>query len=195
MTTHARTLGLATLVTAALLTFAGSAAATQLTSPAGTAYTGSLHTESQDEAVLHFFGSTFQCDGTVAGNVEQHGSGITVKGSITALTFSNCSAPIVTKTLKGGTVEIHPIAGTHIGTVTSTGYEIELTAFGIRCLYTTNNTHLGTLTGSDATGGTAVFDVSATLPRTGGSAFCPGQGGLWTGNYKVLTPDSLLVDA
>ena len=180
----------------ALLAFTGTASATQLTSPAGTTYTGSFHA-SDEAATIHTVLGSFSCAGTLAGNVEQHGSGIAVKGSITTLTFTACSIGVTVKALKTGTMEIHSIAGTNNGTVTLSGSEIEVffPQFGIRCLYSTSNTDIGTLTGSNITGATAAFDIAGTLAKSGGSVLCPNNGGTWTGKYKVSSPDNLLVDA
>ena len=197
MITHARTLGLSAIAGAALLAFAGTATATQLTSPAGTVYTGSVHAESSGSIGYDTPFGPFECtSGTLAGSIGQHGAGVTVKATVTAQSFTGCSPSVTVKPLKGGTMEIHHVAGSNNGTVTSSGYEIELffNQFGLRCVYSSNNTHVGTLTGSGVTGGTAVLDIAAALPRTGGTVLCPGQG-TWTGQYKITTPDSLLVDA
>lgn len=193
---HARTLKLAGIVAAAFLAFAGTASATQLTSPAGTTYTGSLHASSVGHAVYHNAFVTFECAGTLSSNIEQHGVGLTIKGSVSEFSYTACTNNITVKTLKKGTMEVHLIAGTDNGTVTSNGAEIEVffAQLGFRCIYSTINTHVGTLTSSKTTGGTAVLDVMASLPRTGGSVFCGSAPGGWTGTYKVSTPDSLFVD-
>ena len=65
---------------------------------------------------------------------------------------------------------------------------------GLHCVFTTNNTTIGTFTGSAKTGGTAVMDISGTIPRTGGKSgvFCGGNG-TWKGSYTVTNPDTLNV--
>src|SRR5215207_4314852 len=65
------------------------------------------------------------------------------------------------------TLELH-VSGTNEGTITSTGAEITLEAFGCHCIFGTNATDLGKFTGSAKTGGAATLDAVATIPRTAG---------------------------
>ena len=95
--------------------------------------------------------------------------------------------------LKNGFFEIHGL-GDATGTVTSTGAEIKIQTSGGECIYTTSNTDVGTLTGSNITNGTAYVDVnSAPIPRTCGSFLC-GSTAKWTGAYTIVAPDPLFVD-
>ncbi|HEX5990018.1 MAG TPA: hypothetical protein VFY75_07390, partial [Solirubrobacterales bacterium] len=92
------------------------------------------------------------------------------------------------------TLQIHS-TGKGNATVTWTGGEFTADGpFGIQCLYKTNATDIGTLTGSATTGATATLDLnSAIIPRTGDNVFC-GVAGELTGSYKVTSPDYLGVD-
>jgi hypothetical protein len=85
---------------------------------------------------------------------------------------------------KAGTLSVTWTSG-YNGTVTWSGAEIEKTnAIGVTCIYTTNNTHLGTLIG----GSSATLAInSVTIFRTGGSFFC-GTHDFWTGAYQTTGP-------
>ncbi|HEX5990298.1 MAG TPA: hypothetical protein VFY75_08815 [Solirubrobacterales bacterium] len=187
---YVKMLGLLAVAAAALMAFAGTASATQLTSPAGTNYTGEIKA-SAGLTELHGEAFSVNCKTSqVAGTVSQHGSGVTVKGSIATLDFSECSFPVTV--LANGSLEAHKPSGSSNGTLTSSEAKITIHGpFGINCLYETNGTDVGTLT----PGTTAKLDIDSSLiPRTGDSAFC-GAAGEWTGSYTVNTPDTLLIDA
>jgi hypothetical protein len=83
------------------------------------------------------------------------------------------------------------------GTLTSSGLEITITfpsPVTLDCIYTTNNTDIGTVTGSTSTGGAAVIGVSGKkLTRTGGSFFC-GSSVELTGSYTFISPNWIDVD-
>ncbi len=171
----------------ALAAFAGTASATVLTSPAGTAYTGTK--------IAHSTGLSITWAGecktsTWHETVESHGAAATAVSKVNSLTFSECGYPVTVP--KGGTIEVHGL-GNGNGTVTWSGAEIVVKSPIGDCTYTTKGTHMGTLTGSKNTGGTAVFDVDALVPRTGGSLVC-GATAEWRGTYVVQTPDYLDVD-
>ena len=187
------------LVAAALMALVGSASATVLTSPSGTVYTSTIKAESEGTTTLHnsSLGVSVSCKkSTVEGKVESHGTGVTVKGNVSSLTFSECGSDTVT-VLKAGSLEVHEKQGGNgYGTLTSLGAEITIknSATGVSCTYTTGaGTDIGTLTGSGSTNATLDIE-SATIPRTGDSILC-GSKGQWTGSYKVTTPSTLLVDA
>ncbi len=195
---YLKMLGLLAVAAAALMAFAGSAAATVATSPKGTVYTGKyVATSSNSE--LHGSFVTVKCGHSlVEGKVEQHGAGVTTKGPVTYLDFTECNYVVLIHS--AGTLEAHATAinGTNAdGTVTSNGAKIELQTSVGTCIFTTNSTDIGTgtLTSSDTTGGNAVLDVSsAKIPRTGGNFLC-GSSGTWTGSYTVTTPSTLYIDA
>lgn len=202
--------GLLAMAAAVLMAFAGSASAGIFTTEKdGPAWTGAVHATA-GETTLHG-AATITCNSsTVQGEITQHGSEVTGKGSITGLTFSECNAHVTVK--KAGTLEIHthsadPSGGTY-GIATSSGAEvsIQITSLGLTCVYTTNNTEVGTVTTSthqflthlmatetkepDIAITATIHINSAKIPRTEGSIFC-GSSGVWTGTYQITTPDYL----
>lgn len=193
---------LATVAVGALVLIgAGSAAATELTctSPPGTVVMCPSGTTVHEAPIGHTTFDTpsgsVQCNLTFVGSTTSTGGASqTVFGDFTSVVFSNCTGPIV-NLIKSGTFEYHGISGTHNALVTSKGQEITTEFIGTHCIYATNNTSLGTLTGSSSTGGTAILDISATIPRTGGrsGAFC-GSSSPLTGSMEVTTPDWFDVD-
>jgi hypothetical protein len=191
---YVKILGLLAVAAGAMMAFAGAASATVATSPAGTPYTGKIHATSVGHAILHGpLGIEVQCNSTVEGTISSHGAGVTVKGTISSLTFTNCTNGYAVSVLNKGSLEAHtdpadPAGTSGNGTLTSTGAEVTVsTPLGFNCLYKTNATDIGTLTGSKTTKGNAVLDITAAIPRSGHSAFCGGSGE-WTGSYKVNTP-------
>ena len=183
------------IASAVVLASTGTASATTLTSPSGTAYTGTIKSTA-GTTELHGEAFSVSCaTSTVEGKVETHGASVTVGGNIDSLVFASCNFPVTV--LKAGSLEMHEKqgGGNLDGTLTSTGAEITIHGpFGINCLYKTSATDIGNLTGSDTTKATAKLDIDSSLiPRTGDSAFC-GANGEWTGSYTVNTPDYLDVE-
>ena len=194
---YTKMLGLLAIAAAALMAFAGVASATTLTSPTGTTYTGKIVSVNEGHTTLHAAnGISVSCPGEVSGSVEQHGTGVTVKGKNTALTFGTallpCTNSDVVHVSALGELEIHNVSGGYNGTLTSTGTTVNVTDnTGVSCGFLTKETDVGTLTaGTPAT----LHIASAKIPRHSGSILC-GATGTWTGSYKVTTPGSLFVDA
>ncbi len=209
---YIKMLGLLAVAAAALMAFAGTASATTITSDTGS--TPALHAEA-GETTLHGV-STITChNSTVAGTVAAHGSSTTAKGSISTLSFTNCTnnnhvTVLATGTGANGTgeLEVHTQYTTikhedgtvtkilhessnGNGTLTSSGTKvtIQVTSLGLSCLFETNNTKIGTVTGGEH----ATLDIeSAGIPRVGHSIFC-GSNGVWTGSYKVNHPTNLTI--
>jgi len=191
--------GLAALAAALMaMAFAGSASATALTG-AGGAVLGSgttITSEAQTSVILHPpFGEIICKKSNVSGKTTNAGGAAeTVKGNIETLDFSECNATVTT--LANGSLEVHTEkeAANNNGTLTSSGSEVTVEYFGTHCIFKTTNTDIGVVTGSTTTGGNAVFDIAATIPRTGGrsGAFC-GSTAQWTGSYKVTSPSTLNV--
>jgi hypothetical protein len=205
---HVKMFGLALLTTAALMALVGvgTASATQLTAPEGTLVTaGTLITaEAESDVILHPpFGDIICKKSHVEGKTNNTGApGVTVGGNIETLSFTECNATVTV--IAKGNLEIHtytkdtdPITGN--GTVTSSNTEVTVEFFGTHCVFKTTNTDIGTLTGytnaETASKEHATFDISATIPRTGGrsGAFC-GSTAQWTGAYAITTPAFLNVD-
>jgi hypothetical protein len=183
---YVKILGLLAVAAAAFMGIAGTAAASPtLTSPANTAYTGTLHASSEGHAVLHNPIAKIECNSTVSGSVTSNGT--PASGPIATLTFSPCTDEwhVTTATEKGGTLSVNSA-----GEVVSNGATVESTRFGVTCRYATSNTKVGTLTG----GTPATMHINASIPFHSGSVFCGSGATAWTGAYKVDTPGTLLVD-
>jgi hypothetical protein len=191
---HLKILGVVAVCATALMAFAGTASATTLTSPAGTTYSGSIKSTSEGIVKLKATFGTIECESSVEGKVETN-PGTPVSGKVSKLTWTNCGpGSCSATTLKTGSLSIESSGGGN-GTLTGNGQEVETNCFGLNCVWTTSNTSLGTVTGSSNTKATATLDISATIPRSGGTGggFC-GSTGTWSGSYIVNTPDELFID-
>jgi hypothetical protein len=189
---YAKMLGLLAVAAAAMMAFAATASATTVTAPAGTLYTSTIEASSEGATSLDGTVEVTCQKSTVKGSVASHGAGVTAKGSISSLTFTECGDDVV-QVKNAGSLEVHSIGGGD-GTLTSSGAEVTVeadTIFGdVHCIYTTSNTHIGTV--KDGTHATMTID-SAAIPRTGGSFLC-GSSGEWTGAYTVTKPTGLTID-
>jgi len=186
----------ALFTTAVLGSSAATASATTLTSPTGTVYTATIKLENEGPIKIGGSFSEVECKkSTIEETVQQHGAGITVAAKATSVTVTECNFPTTVKTL--GTIEIHPaLTGSEVdGKVTSTGIGISVHTSAGECTFTTSNTPVGTLTGTQATKGAATLDiVSATIPRTSGNFLC-GSFGTLNGSYKSLSPGNSWIDS
>jgi hypothetical protein len=184
---YLKTLGLAVVAVAALMAIAGAgtASATVLcdsnTNPCSAKWASETQLEfNVKTGTVGKWGNTsgetlVECtEGLLKGRPSAGGATSTVKMSVSASEFnwnSGCSG-VVTKTLEGGTLEIHAIAGTGNGTVTATGFTFTTTLFGSSCTYGfLTTTDMGVLTGSGT--GNAVLDISTTFSKKEGSFICP----------------------
>jgi hypothetical protein len=192
---QARMFGLAALA-AALMAFvvAGTASATELDNASGMVTTGSTFALNlEGNLIMHPPIGDFECSKSLlSGKTTNTGSASeTVKANVESWTFQECNTAITV--LKRGTLEIHS-SGSNNGTLTSSGTEVTVNYLGFHCIFSTSSTDIGTLTGSKTTGKTATFDISATIPRTGGtSGFFCGSTAQWTGSYEITNPDTLNV--
>ena len=199
---HVQIFGLAAMAMAALMALAGTASATQVTSPSGTVYTSTIKAESEGTTDLTGeFGTigTIGCtESRLETKVESHGTSVTATGRVSSLTFETCMGGLATSPVANpGSLEVHTEGsiGNGNGTVTSSGavFVFHETAVGT-CTFETSNTDIGTLTGSNHTGGNATLDIRGTLTRVSGTnPFC-GSTSTWNGSYKVTTPSTLEVD-
>ncbi|MGN6254282.1 MAG: hypothetical protein ACTHO8_04790 [Solirubrobacterales bacterium] len=205
---YLKNLSLVAIAAGILMAFVGvgTASATTLTctEPAGTKITcprgTEFHAVSEGKLVFDLPFGNVECESTITGKTLNTGSSTETVGlSVEALTFTNCGADTI-NVLKKGSLEIHTYPKEENweegpGTVTWSGTEVTMINLGVHCIYTTNRTDIGKLTGSKQTGATPTLDISATIPRTGGNsgAFC-GSSAPWTGSYKVTTPDWMDVD-
>ena len=190
---YVKMFGLAALA-AALMAFAavGTASATTLDDAEGAMGVGdTIAAESEGTTELHPPIGSIKCEESQVGGeiTNAGGEGVNVSGNITALSWSKCNATVTV--LAKGTLSVSS-SGSNNGALSSTGAQVTVSYLGFHCIFTTNNTALGTVTGSANTGGNATLDIKATIPRTGGSsgAFC-GSTAAWTGSYKVTTPGTL----
>src|SRR3954470_13602465 len=138
-------------------------------------------------------------EGEVAGETINTGSAAeTVRGKITALTWTACTEPTESVKLADGTygeLEIHNIAGTTNGTVTGKNsiVKVNTTIFGAVCEYTVGAAlDLGTLVGATASTNHATLAINTVVPAKN-SFFCPDA--KWVANYKVTSPTGLVVEA
>jgi hypothetical protein len=194
---YVKMLGLLAVAAAAFMAFAATASATTVTS-GGSTYTGEIHATA-GTTTLHGVATVTCHESTSSGTITTHSSTTTAHGPISTLTFSNCTENNDVTVLSGGTLTAHtdpesPSSKNATLTSTNAAILIHITSLGLTCEFTTNETDVGTLTGSSTTGGHAVLMIdSVAIPRTGGSFFC-GSSGEWTGTYTVTTPSNLDVD-
>jgi hypothetical protein len=201
---YVKMLGLAAVAAAALMAWvgAGTASATEIT--CGTthhtrcAVGQTIHADSIGVAVLDAPFGNVECESTVAGPVSDAGSSVTTaRGNITTLDWTNCGGDTV-HTLASGSLEIHtdPPNGSNTGNgiLTSSGARVTVVHLGVHCIFETNNTEIGTVTGSTNTGHHAILHINAIIPRVGGGGgvFC-GSSAPWTGTYTVTTPTTLVI--
>ena len=183
---YVKMLGLLAVAAAALMAFAGTASATTITSSGGE--TPSITATSTNSELDGAF-VTVKCSHSEAkGEVTAHGAGVKASGPISSLTFTSCNYET---TVEGaGTLSID---GTN-NSVSSNEAKVSIKTSVGTCVFTTNNTAVGTLTESSETGGNAILDInSSKIPRTGGNFLC-GSSGTWTGSYTVNSPTTLNVD-
>lgn len=183
----------ATAATAWVSMAAGTASATTLGLHAGSTIVANAEGFTSLDAAI-----TVSCSESAIGAITNNegSSSETVSASLEGINFKGCGGVALT-ILKGGSLEFHTRTASvdNNGTLTSTGLEITEEGFGLHCIFATNNTDIGTVTGSVNTGAGATIDISASLPRTGGraGAFC-GSTAVWTGSYLVVCPSALNVD-
>ena len=197
---HLKILGLLALAAAALAALAaGPAMATTLTSPTGTVTTGPIHALSEEAArpgtkhvLFHNEVANIECNVTLEGKVESHGTGQTAEGLLDQIALTNCTEGWTVEFVKRGSIQIHWTSG-YNGIVTRSGSTVSATLhlgiFGtVECTYATSNTPIGTITG----GNPATLHVEANIPREGGSALCGAETIQWTGS--IVTTSALYVD-
>lgn len=199
---YAKTLGLAGLAVAAMMVGVGSASATELTSPVGTKL--GVGAGVKVEGTTQLDGSVYlNCKTTMEGTISNAGGeGASVKVNLSKLTYFEChetawANEVKVTVLAPGNLELHA-AGNGNGTLASTGARItmawKLFGFPLHCIYVTNSTNIGTLTGSSTTKGTATLESSSLyFPQEPTSAECNDDSEL-TGSYKVTSPDYLGID-
>lgn len=197
-------LGLAAVAAAALMAFVGSgtASATILckveatggSCPEGQAYpektTVEAHLVTGTVAKLETSFKTIECKKSATKGETGTEEANELTGPEGTLTFEECNCEV--KVLKAGTVSTEWIEGTNNGTQRSTGSESTTTCstiFGsVHCIYVTEKTDLGTLTG----GSPAKVDANATIPRLTTNGLCA-EKSQWKAEYEVTAPKPLYV--
>jgi hypothetical protein len=179
-------LGLTAVIGAALMALAGSASATTVTTTTGgAAATPTIHMVNEG-GHLKFANAiaNIECSSTYEGTVTSHGSGVTAEVGLTNFSLTGCTNSWHITTITPGSLIIHWTSG-YNGTVTWTGAKWDSTRFGITCVYQTNNTSIGTLTG----GNPATLKLEASIPISAGesSGLC-GSGNIkWEGSYVTTS--------
>jgi hypothetical protein len=201
-----KTLGLAAVAVAALMAFvgAGTASATVICKnnlntekcsepyPVGTKGTASL--AAGTTAILETTaGETLvTCtESTISSTLENAGSATTtVKSGVSTMTFGKCTVPVVV--LKGGSAELHHIAGTDNGTLTTFGTEVTVnTIFFGSCVYGSGN---GLDVGTTIGGNPGSMTLSTVFPKISGGIACPSDA-RFTGKYVATSPTNAWVAA
>src|SRR5690349_18307032 len=176
-------LGLAAVISAALMALAGSAAATTVTTTTGgAASTPTIHAVNEGGHVkLANPIANIECSSTVEGKVENHGTGVTASGAFSRVEFTGCTNSWHW-TSHPGKWEVHWITA-HTGLTTwSNGY-FTITRLGITCNYGTNNTTMGSITG----GATATIKLEASIRLVAGSSGLCGSGNASLSGSLVTT--------
>lgn len=193
---HVKLLGLLAIATTALMAFAASASATQVTAPSGTLYTGGL--TATNESTLTLKGvATVNCTASslAVGKIDSHGAGVTAKGNISTLTLAGCDQHVAVKL--NGTLEFHANGGGN-ATVTLTLATITIeftTIFGnIHCNIDTKNTDIGELTSASGIASHGTLHLKGALPIEAGSIFLCGNSLEILGALKFNTPTGLRFD-
>lgn len=206
---YVKRLGLAIAAAAALMAFvgnstasatvfcktapiAGSGETTGTICPGGWAYPAgqSIHAvlKPGKKAKLKTEFKTIECEESTLQSETNAEEGEPLGGPEGTLTFGKCNCEV--KVLKAGTNPVHWIRDTHTGQITGSGSEVTTTCstiFGnVHCIYVTENTVLGTITG----GNPAVVDASAEIPRLTTNALCSKEA-LWEAEYEITTPKPL----
>jgi hypothetical protein len=206
---YVKTLGVAAVAAAALMAFVGASNAsatvfcktppttgggstTGTTCPEGWAYPAGTrnHEVNVGKVLLKTGFKNIECEGsTIRGEIQNEGSATeTPKGPVEKLTFENCNCTVTV--IQNGTQEFHWVPDTFNVTITSNGSQVTAscsTIFGtVHCIYVTENTDLGEITGSES-GAAAVVHIHAVIPRQSTNGLCDEES-VWEGTYKVEEP-------
>lgn len=130
-------------------------------------------------------------ESTVKSTLANAGSAATtVESGISTLTFAKCTNPVVV--LKPGKAELHHIAGTDNGTLTTIGTEVtvNVSPFG-SCIYGTGaSLDAGVTEG----GNPGRMKLNVVVPKVGGGFTCPSEARV-TGEYTATSPTNAWVAA
>jgi hypothetical protein len=196
-------LGGAVLPAIALMAIAGHASATVLTSSTGEVGTVGTEGTAVAEGSLTLSGTVnVTCKkATIEGVLTNAGSSsTTASGSITNATVEECGSTTVTIVNKG-TTEVHTDteSANGNGTITSSGAQVTGLTHSIlgtvHCIYISNNTFAGTLTGSkNKEGGNATVVIESVPVPQATTDFGCGSTSEVSGSFKAETPAYVDVD-
>jgi hypothetical protein len=176
---------------AVLWGLADGAAAAVLTSPTGTVSTPTISAETEGHATLHNPIAKIECQWAFEGTTQSHGKGNPAVVTLPNMAPTNCTNSWHVTVVTPGSLSITNTSG-YNGTVTWSGGTITATRFGVTCNYSTNDTHLGVISG----GSPAKITIQGAIPveKESSSAFCGADPTQMTGSYKLTSPSSLFVD-
>lgn len=120
--------------------------------------------------------ANIDCSVTLQGTIESHGSGIAASGKISTLSITGCTNSWHVTSVTNGVLSVNYISG-HKGSAVSSETKIDTTRLGVTCVYQTNNTPIGTVTG----GSPATGQIAASIPINSGES----SGLCGTGNAKL----------
>lgn len=188
-------------VAGAVMALAGSAPATELTSPGGTKLKeGNVIHFSQYVGITIDTVTNITCNRAIINGTITNagGPGATVTASTNVVSFEECGNHTVT-VKNGGSLEIHKTAA-NTGELRSSGAEITVLTHGIfigtrHCIFVTNGNHIGSLRGSLHVGHTnATLSVdSVPIGQSSTDSLCTNDAEL-TGTYILSSPTHVFVD-
>jgi hypothetical protein len=131
------------------------------------------------------------CTGsTIKSTLADAGSAATtVKSGVSPMNFTGCNLTV--HVLKGGSAELHHIAGTDNGTLTTFGTEVTTQIFGVSCTYGSGN---GLDVGTTVGGNPGSMTLSTVFPKVAGGFLCPADA-RFTGKYVATSPTNAWVAA
>ncbi len=158
------------------------------TYPAKTTIEGKLVSGTKAKLVTTF--KTIECSKSSVKGETSEEEAEPLTGPEGTVTFEECNCEV--KVLKSGTLSTEWIEGSHNGTLKSNKNESTVTCstiFGnVHCIYVTENTDVGTLTG----GNPATLKAEAVIPRLPTNGLCSEQSE-WSASYEVTAPKPLFV--
>lgn len=154
-------LGVGAISVIAMLVLVSSASATTITkTTGGAAATPTFHVVNEGGHItLANPIANVSCQATLEGKIESHGSGVAASGNISTLSITGCTNSWHVTSVTNGVLSVNYISG-HNGSAVSSGTKIDTTRLGVTCVYQTNNTSLGTVTG----GSPATGQLAASIP-------------------------------
>jgi hypothetical protein len=160
------------------------------TTTGGAATTPTIHAVSEGSHLILEAGAfmgVISCSSTVEGKVETHNGGLSgtaATGVLSALTFTECTDNWHVTAFIRGELWVDWTSG-HNGAVVSSGAKVTATRASVPCVYQTENTPIGTVTG----GNPATLHVEASIPlnEAESSELCGRGNAKWEGKYATTS--------